>query len=146
MYTDRSFAYPAYRSLQLHLNNSKAPLYYQSFNYRGQNSFTDLDPQLGGQNYGVVHSDDLIYLFESRAAFPQGLNEQDKAASDQYVKYIVQFVLNPSGNVQCKEMKPMCDYVNFYKNATTGGLQTEKSNKFDTEMVKFWDQTGETPL
>lgn len=149
LYNDRSFLYPAYRTLQLHLNTSKAPLYFQQFNYRGQNSFTDLDPQLEGQNYGAVHSDDLIYLFESRAAFPQGLNEQDKAASDQYVKHIVQFVLtqSPPGNVQCTDMKPViCDYVNWYKNTTTGVLESVKSNQFDTEMVKFWDKTGEILL
>lgn len=148
LYTDRSFYYPAYRTLQLHLNTSKAPLYFYNFTYRGENSFSDFDPQTRGQDFGVVHSDDLIYLFEARGAFPQGLNEQDKAASDKYVRNLVQFVLtqSPTENVTCTEMKPMCDYVRFYRNDTTGALETEKRNDFDGEMVKFWDQTGEIPL
>lgn len=96
----------------------------------------------------MVHGDDLLYLFESRGLFPGGLNEQDKAASEQYVNYIVQFVMDrkPPGNVQCKEMNPMCSYVSFYKNPTTGAMERETRSDFDMEMVKFWDQTGEIPL
>lgn len=148
LFSDRSFYYPAYRTLQLHLNASTAPLYFYNFTYRGQNSFTDFDPQLQGGNFGVVHSDDLIYLFEMPGLFPKGLNEQDKAASDKYVKYIVQFVRNgsPTKNVTCAEMKPMCNYLNFYKNETTGALETQVRNDIDTEMIKFWDQIGEIPL
>lgn len=148
MFTDRAFAHPTYRSLQLHLNSSQSPVYFHNFTYRGQNSTSDLDELNRGQDFGVVHSDDLLYLFESRGAFPEGLNAQDRAASEQYVNYIVQFVMEqkPPGDVQCTEMKPMCSHVRFVNNPTTGAMERETRNDFDMEMVRFWDQTGEIPV
>lgn len=96
----------------------------------------------------MVHSDDLIYLFENRAAFPQGIDEKDKAASDRYVRHIVQFVLAqaPTGSVQCTQMSPMCNYLRFYKNETTGAMETDVRQDIDLDMIRFWDQTGEMPL
>lgn len=132
----------------MHLKASTAPLYLYRFAYRGQRSFTDMNPQLEGENFGVVHSDDLMYLFEMRGLFPGVLSNSDKAASDRYVQNIVEFVVNgrPTENVPCTEMKPMCNYVNFYKNEVTGDMETQVRNDFDIDMVRFWAQTGEIPL
>lgn len=149
MSSDRSFFHPAYRTLQFHLNVSDAPLFFQNFTYRGQYSFSTEDPTRPTEDYGVIHTDDLIYLFESPGPFPGGLNREDSLAKDMFVEHIIQFVMNqtvPMGpSAQCQEMNPMCNYLRFFKNAT-GLLDVEVRNDFDMEMVRFWDQTNEIPF
>lgn len=133
----------------MHLKTSQSPVYFHEFSYRGQYSIADLDPLTRGRDHGVIHSDDLLYLFETLAFFPAGLNEKDKAASEQYVSYIVQFVVDQSTpeNAQCKLVEhPMCAFVKFTKNPQTGALERRKSHNYDTEMPEFWDQTREIPL
>lgn len=135
LYNERSFYFPAYRTLQLHLQSSDAPVFFYKFAYRGEHSF-------------LKDTDDLIYLIPSSIQIPTGLNAADKAASVEFVKFIVNFVLTqkPLNSPQCKKLDPMCDYLKFFKNPKTGALDTKVTNEFDTSMVDFWDQLQEILL
>lgn len=145
LYTDRSFLFPAYRALQLHAKQADQQTFYVSYDYRGQYSYSDLDPTNPTKaDFGVIHSDDLILLFEMPALFQAGLNEQDKAASQIYVQDILAFVKDqtvPDGT-PCSAMEPMCNYVKYTKNEA-GQLVRNVINDFDQDMVTFWDQLHE---
>lgn len=145
--TDRFFYYPAYRTLQFHLLNPSS-VYFYRFAYRGQHSLSDLNRLFEGRDFNVVHGDDFLYLFDPRVILPDGLKGEDKVASNKYVKFIVQFVVDQTttqGNVKCTEMEPMCSYVEFNK-SSNADLEATIRQDFDMEMVQFWDKTGEIPF
>lgn len=49
----------------------KYPLYLYKFNYSGRHTYaTIFNGASTSRNYGVVHCDDLIYLFRSPLLFP----------------------------------------------------------------------------
>ncbi|XP_031345688.1 venom carboxylesterase-6-like [Photinus pyralis] len=59
--TDVFFYYPARATIELHAKYSTQPVYFYLFGYRG--SYTHLsDYGDTSYNYGVVHSDDIVYL------------------------------------------------------------------------------------
>lgn len=62
MYTDAWFYIGADKAVRDHLETLSSPVYYYFFEYRGSSSFSALfgDPE---RDYGVSHSDELLYLF-----------------------------------------------------------------------------------
>lgn len=142
IYTDYSFYYPMYKSLPYMSNN---PVYLYKFSYRGQYSYSMVYTNTLA-DYGVVHCDDLIYLFESPALFSAGLNEYDQMASQKLIQTFTSFAKqgNPPRSHQLKkchadDMNPICKYTHFYKNES-GLINTEESNEFDLGMIEFWDE------
>lgn len=53
---------------------SNQPVYYYRFNYKGRYSHFYLPESNNTMPYGVVHSDDLIYLFQIKKKFPEFKN------------------------------------------------------------------------
>lgn len=95
MITDRGFYHPLFKAKEiLKHDQNAAPLYIYDFNYRGSISYSLLYAG-NTNNYGVVHCDDLIYLFNSPTLFPNNFAENtlDKMVSQEFVDYFVQFAI-----------------------------------------------------
>lgn len=147
--TDRFFFHPIYRTLQIQKKNfPETPIYFNIFNYRGEFSYTYLYRGTRNDDLGVIHQDDLIYLFHSPALFPRELNAADKGVSQVYVRQILEFVLTqkPTVGLECKTMSPMCIHLEFIKDPAAGFLRGIVKNDFEVDMVQFWDGLNEIPM
>lgn len=67
IYADTVIIFPSHRSAQLYARYSKQPVYYYDFTYQGRYSFAKWNDSTP---YGVVHHDDLQYLFFMQFMFP----------------------------------------------------------------------------
>lgn len=93
MITDRGFYHPFYKVKELYeKDRNGAPLFIYNFNYRGSLSYSILYSG-NTNNYGVVHCDDLIYLFNSPLLFQNNFpeNSPDKLVSQELVGNFVSF-------------------------------------------------------
>ncbi|KAF2887345.1 hypothetical protein ILUMI_18828 [Ignelater luminosus] len=79
VFTDSMFLAGANNALWLHLNYTDQPVYFYVFGYRGNYSFSSDNDYF---DYGVGHSDDLMYLFSPKLAFP----EYEPSASDKNIR------------------------------------------------------------
>ncbi|XP_066262462.1 juvenile hormone esterase-like [Euwallacea similis] len=79
LYSDRTFMYPMFQSLGVHLRQAHTPIYLYSFEYEGKNSYL---PWFSNTNetvdfhWGTTHCDELIYLFNSPALFSCQINRR----------------------------------------------------------------------
>ncbi|KAF2899652.1 hypothetical protein ILUMI_06512 [Ignelater luminosus] len=81
MFTDGIWIAPTNEVVLLHLKYTNQPVYYYVFAYRGTASSTTADDPT--YNYGVGHSDELLYLFLLRNRFPNYIpNEMDIRVSN----------------------------------------------------------------
>ncbi|XP_034181508.2 uncharacterized protein LOC117604963 [Osmia lignaria lignaria] len=67
IYTDSVIIFPMYRGAKLIAENSREPVYFYESSYQGRYSFTMWNATTP---YGVVHQDDLQYLFFMKSFFP----------------------------------------------------------------------------
>ncbi|OAD60209.1 Esterase FE4 [Eufriesea mexicana] len=67
IYADSVIIFPTYRTAKLIATNSRVPVYFYKFTYQGRYSFTMWNATTP---YGVVHQDDLQYLFFMKDIFP----------------------------------------------------------------------------
>lgn len=94
--TDRGFKQPLYNAVwdYVHtVNINEHPLYIYSFEYLGPHSYASIYTSANvGQKYGVVHCDDLIYLFRSPMLFPDFTRDSTHSRVIQsFVGYFVHF-------------------------------------------------------
>ncbi|XP_075165625.1 juvenile hormone esterase-like isoform X2 [Haematobia irritans] len=147
--TDRGFHHPFYNAIKIHINTVKSPLYLYYFNYTGPYSYSTL--YAGGASttpYGVVHCDDLIYLFRSPLLFPDFPKNSSRAeASSAFVNLFVTFAKNSHSDslVQCNiqnypvdSENSICDYISF-ENGSEDSLQLSTRNEFNVRRMHFWD-------
>lgn len=135
MYSDRSFEYPHYKQLQIMTNFTNMPIYTYFFDYRGQNSYSALFTGTL-RDFGVVHCDDLIYLFESPLLFPNGLNQNDTIISRSLLKHYVTFAKHRQ---PWRRSKLVNDMLGPYMSL----VDSELKYYDNWEMVRFWDQAEE---
>ncbi|XP_067005694.2 juvenile hormone esterase [Anabrus simplex] len=69
LYSDSIINFPEDRSVKLISRKSSAPVYFYKFSYAGRWSYI-YHPPGSKKPYGVVHHDDLIYLFHNSALHP----------------------------------------------------------------------------
>ncbi|XP_076396750.1 uncharacterized protein LOC100876166 [Megachile rotundata] len=67
IYADSVIIFPMYRGAKWIAENSREPVYFYESTYQGRYSFTMWNATTP---YGVVHQDDLQYLFFMKALFP----------------------------------------------------------------------------
>lgn len=136
MYSDRSFVYPHQKLLESLVPQMTNPIYTYYFDYRGQYSYSMLFTGTV-TNFGVVHCDDLIYLFESLALFPRGLNHNDSIMSRNLVRRYVDFAkgLIPWQRTSRADDGKFGPYISLPSNVL--GTYDVK------DIVDFWDQTME---
>lgn len=111
------------------------PIFTYYFDYQGEHSYSALFTGTQ-EDFGVVHCDDLIYLFESVGLFPSGLNENDTVISDKLVQLYVKFAkgLVPWPRTECGE-------VNF---GPYMSIASRELRAYDVQdLTTFWDQTME---
>ncbi|GAB0100809.1 Carboxylesterase, type B [Sergentomyia squamirostris] len=130
------------------LNNDvqESPIFLYEFAYEG--NYTSYKYATGSNEHkGVIHADDMIYLFSMRPLFP--LLEPgtlDGEMSDIYVETMVHFV--QTGKVKewtsfrpcsLSTSQPFCDSQVFkISPKDPKKILISTSNSIDEDMVKFW--------
>jgi len=153
MYSDGWFLMGADNTIRTHYQYSSKPIYQYLFDYRGSVSYGTLfgDPT---HDYGVCHTDDLLYLLNRRSIFPDYKpTDLDTKMSDVITTLWTNFAAtgnptpeedlvtsvkwNPiqSNNLEYLHIKNGSDismadnlYVNrrkFWKNLPTGKIKTD---------------------
>ncbi|KAM7346101.1 juvenile hormone esterase-like isoform 2-T2 [Cochliomyia hominivorax] len=152
--TDRGFHHGYYNTIKNYINTidtKSYPIYLYSFNYSGPHSFTSLyTGGLASRHYGVVHCDDLIYLFRSPLFyndFPKDslhakalqLFVADFVHFAQYQEPLLTSPIKPC-NKSTFQRKPdtICDYQ-LFENSEGSSNILKTDNKFNVERMKFWD-------
>ncbi|KAF2902810.1 hypothetical protein ILUMI_03375 [Ignelater luminosus] len=106
LYTDIIFLMPADVSVRLHLKYNTQPVYYYLFGYRGSETHSKFygDPS---HNYGVCHSDELLYLFKLKQSFPNYQpNKTDKKMEDVLITLWANFVTNGNPTPETNSIIP----------------------------------------
>ncbi|XP_037947528.1 venom carboxylesterase-6-like [Teleopsis dalmanni] len=152
--TDRGFHRPYFNAIKDYVNTvdtQKYPIFLYRFNYSGLNTYAGI--YTGGRqsfDYGVVHCDDLIYLFRSPLLFPDfDKNSTDAAVVQAFVSNFVHFakyskpqnmeLIKPCNNLTFNaEPETICDYQEF-TNINEDAFIIKTENKFNVERVHLWD-------
>lgn len=91
--TDRGFKQPLYNTIRQEVHRGSNPVFLYSFNYRGPLSYASAYTlaDVSGK-YGVVHCDDLLYIFRSPLLFPDfERNSTEAKVIKSFVDYFVYF-------------------------------------------------------
>nr|CAD7256157.1 unnamed protein product [Timema shepardi] len=129
LYTDRSFVFASHQTNLLHAQAGHTPLYTYHFAYRGLYSYSTIFTYGNPTDFGVSHSDDLIYLFKTPAffpAFPEG--HQDLKVVDTLVTLWTNFA--KYGLVYCESIA--LDYA-----ATEAGWQGDNSDVISSSPAVY---------
>ncbi|XP_055918981.1 juvenile hormone esterase-like [Eupeodes corollae] len=156
MITDRAFVQPFYKNIKQYVETADLknnPVFLYRFNYRGPFSYSTL--YTGNfNNYGVVHCDDLIYLFRSPLLFSVDFDKNSVEAKvlKEMVDTFVSFAKTgrPKGTsdsslAECNSQvmsktddNKICSYKEI-KNSING-FSVKIDNYFDIAKVKLWDR------
>ncbi|KAK5647000.1 hypothetical protein RI129_005464 [Pyrocoelia pectoralis] len=91
-YMDAMYLVSANYASDLHSMNFKHPVYYYVFGYKGSESHCNLLEDNLKDNYGVCHSDDLLYLFNSKELFSELVrHESDSEVAELMTKLWTNF-------------------------------------------------------
>lgn len=99
LYTEVSFLYPMHAAVKQHVTSAdtaQAPVSVYKFSFQGPYSYSSLYSfSREMRNYGVVHCDELIYLFRSPLLF-QDFPPKSKEArmSHNLVEFFIDFAIN----------------------------------------------------
>ena len=89
MGTDYHFGRPLYATCQAMANHTT--VFVHKFDYRGQKSLS-LFFTRSLRNFGVVHADDVQYLFRVRLLLPGDLSELDRRVQRGFMRHLISFV------------------------------------------------------
>lgn len=146
---ERLIVHPFFRALPfIAANDEESPTYVYRFHYRGQNSYSTVFTKTP-RDFGAVHLDDLIYLFDMPMYFPWGLNPRDMYAKEVLMNHYVHFIKDHDpGFDKCKvtDFDPICPYMFFDDHNQTGLMTKQMSTAWDMSMVKLWDLAGDVPI
>ncbi|KAH8285026.1 hypothetical protein KR054_004014 [Drosophila jambulina] len=150
--SDRGFKQPLYNTIRQDVCRDRHPVYLYSFNYRGPLSYASAytSANVTGK-YGVVHCDDLLYLFRSPLLFPDfQRNSTEAKVIHTLVDYFVQFAktgkprnvesLTPC-TTELLQSRPngICDYQEFANApAPSKGFRINVASEFQTDRVRLW--------
>ncbi|XP_059613448.1 juvenile hormone esterase-like [Phlebotomus argentipes] len=153
IFTDRAFYHPFYKTVEAYLSyadTTKNPLHLYKLSYKGNYSYSVVYTG-STRDFGVVHCDDLLYLFRTPAVFPKGLppDSSDEKMKNIFVKTFTSFATSGKPkewtNVpDCNKasMNPICHYQHF-NNSPTGDILVNSSQQFDMAPVRLWDELRE---
>ncbi|XP_053687329.1 juvenile hormone esterase-like [Sabethes cyaneus] len=154
MYTEAGFAYPIQSSVKEHVkfaNIKKAPVSVYKFSFKGRYSYSFIYT-FTHQDYGVVHCDDLIYLFRAPLLFPDFPPDSKEARmSNSLVNFFIDFAINgvatplkpyrkcENGNDVHQSMT--CDVLEFTNSADPKkAFDVRVFNGKDEELFAFWSE------
>ncbi|XP_019538712.2 juvenile hormone esterase-like [Aedes albopictus] len=134
--------FPIAQGVQQHLaldNPSKAPIDVRYFNFSGRYSHSKYFAKNDG-NFGVCHSDDLIYLFRAGELFPDfELDSDEYAMAEKLVEDYIHFGYDGLKSTGCQGST--CSILE-YDNSKDSAKPYKLSNieGFDENMIKFWTE------
>uniref|UniRef100_A0A182PNF0 Acetylcholinesterase n=1 Tax=Anopheles epiroticus TaxID=199890 RepID=A0A182PNF0_9DIPT len=169
IFNEALFLYPLMLSVRQHANHTglKSPIYLYKFNYKGPYSYSSIfvPEQDESQDYGIVHCDELIYIFRAPILFPDfRRNSPDAKVTQVMTKLIVDFArtgTEPTGQSDSSQITAQAD-ADIQKVSTDGDSKiavdsafpqvlellnsnsTEQpvlkryANFYDAEMFEFW--------
>ncbi|XP_075165627.1 juvenile hormone esterase-like [Haematobia irritans] len=151
VYTDRMFAHPMYdvaKTFVQTIDTKKYPLNLYIFNYTGPYTYTPIfSGNMPNTDYGVVHCDELIYLFRMPAVFPDFPKTSTEAKMSQtLVENFVNFAANRYSGPECiranfptNSEDSICSYVS-YQNGPSNAFVVKTDNKFNVRRMRMWDE------
>ncbi|XP_058066386.1 juvenile hormone esterase-like [Anopheles bellator] len=158
IFNEALFIYPLVRSIQQQVhrkppaNDVKAPapaLLYR-FNYKGNLSYSSVLAPQNDQDFGVVHCDELNYIFRAPALFPDFRRDSaEEKVSQKFVKLLVQFA--HAGTIESEIANANAADGSFPKaleftnsNDVNRPLDVRTIDLYDQQMVEFWTKFYET--
>ncbi|XP_052859909.1 juvenile hormone esterase-like [Anopheles cruzii] len=154
IFNEALFIYPLVRSIQQQVHrkppasdvNAPAPtpaLLYR-FNYKGNLSYSSVLVPQSHQDFGVVHCDELNYIFRAPALFPDFRRDSpEEKVSGKFVKFLVQFA--HAGTVESEIANANASDGSFPKaleftnsNDVNRPLDIRPIDLYDQQMVEFW--------
>uniref|UniRef100_A0A1Y9HE21 Carboxylic ester hydrolase n=1 Tax=Anopheles funestus TaxID=62324 RepID=A0A1Y9HE21_ANOFN len=147
VFNEGLFEYPLILSVRQHANHtrSKAPIYLYKFNYKGPHSYSsilapDNDPP---QDFGIVHCDELIYIFRAPILFPDfRRNSPDAKVTKQMTKLLVDFARtgvapkSTEGKMSSSDFPQALELIN--SNSEDEPLIQKYTNFYNEDMYNFW--------
>lgn len=70
MYSDAICGFAVNRAAKIIAEKNNLPVYYYKLSYQGRYSYFYTPDSNNSKPYGVIHGDDLIYLFYNKKLFP----------------------------------------------------------------------------
>ena len=147
LFTDTFFGYPNAESVKLH-SQASAPIYNYVMTYRGSSSFVTMftggDPDALQQDFGVIHGDDLMYLFKiSFGGFSFINTENDKKFVKVWQKLIGDFakygdptpIQDDDSRIWTPVQKSPAASAYF-----DVGLKPVERQKMFAERMEFWNK------
>ncbi|KAM7344399.1 uncharacterized protein ACRADG_011135 [Cochliomyia hominivorax] len=152
--TDRGFYHPLYNAVKTIVNNIDTnlyPVYMYEFNYQGPYTYANFYAgNITKLDYGVVHCDDLIYMFRAPLLFKDfDINSNDAKVIKYFTDDFITFAIERKSknadlikhcdqqNFESKISK-ICEYEEYEKNVDES-LNVRIESRFDTSHMTFWD-------
>ncbi|XP_035794845.1 venom carboxylesterase-6-like [Anopheles albimanus] len=150
LYTEAAFLYPiqlGVKQFTTQTNTNVAPVSVYRFAYKGRYSYSSLFSGGDTGDYGVVHCDDLIYLFRSPAIFPDFPPDSPELKMvDLFVNFFIDFAINGKAKAltphrECKTGNQVyqsmdCDVQEFHREGDE--VQVRAKNERNEDMFAFW--------
>ncbi|XP_038119653.1 venom carboxylesterase-6 [Culex quinquefasciatus] len=152
LYTEAAFLYPIQSAVKQHVTSADtklAPVSIYKFSFKGPYSYSFLYT-FTHQDFGVVHCDELIYLFRSPALFPDFPHKSKEARmSHHFVEFFIDFAINGVAT----PLKPYrgcnndnevyqsmdCDVLEFINSSEPGKpFEVRVSNGRNEDLFSFW--------
>lgn len=154
--TDRGFHHPLYNTIRHYVNRSlvteQPAIYLFKFNYRGSYSFSSVYSGIPStRNYGVVHSDDLLYLFRAPLFFPDfPRRSTDADVVKAAVENLVHFakyskpknaLLGACNKFRfSREIDEICEYQELINADGSPPFEVRTDNKFNAKRMVLWNE------
>uniref|UniRef100_A0A182LS16 Carboxylic ester hydrolase n=1 Tax=Anopheles culicifacies TaxID=139723 RepID=A0A182LS16_9DIPT len=147
IFNEGLFKYPLTLSVRQHANHTsaKAPIYLYSFNYKGPNSYsTILAPEVDPpQDFGIVHCDELIYIFRAPILFPDiRRNSPDAKVSKKITKLLVDFARTGVVPENTETDQSYSDFPQALEMTNSNNedepMVQKYTNFYDEDMFNFW--------
>lgn len=138
--SDYYFGRPHYTSLQKMARASNSSIFVHEFDYRGLKSFSNIFTRTL-RNYGVVHVDDLLYLFRIPLVFPLQHTPNDSKAKDYFMEHVMGFIKNDHpGYAEFDEDAPqMARFINSDASVITRDVVEVERHDFWREIDEMYD-------
>ncbi|XP_052859908.1 juvenile hormone esterase-like, partial [Anopheles cruzii] len=150
LYTEAGFLYPIQLGVKQYAtlaNTDRAPVSVYRFAYKGRYSYSALFAGGDLGDYGVVHCDDLIYLFRSPAIFPDfPAGSPELQMVDTFVNFFIDFAINGKAKSfvphhECKNDNQVyqsldCDVQEFVRQNDEVSVKALSGRNED--MFSFW--------
>ncbi|XP_053674413.1 juvenile hormone esterase-like [Anopheles nili] len=158
IFNEALFAYPLFLSVRQHSHNKQRqnpPIFLYKFSYKGERSYSTVfvtDDSLS-RDFGIVHVDDLLYIFRSPVLFPTTRRSSpDAKASQRFNELLVHFArtgIAPNGkdvghledsshDLDTNDAEFPLAFELINTNRTDEPVAQRFVDLYDEEMISFW--------